>query len=139
MMNFKQTDYQQNLPNIQMIPLIDVLLVNLSFFMSMFLYFNFELQLNIAVPRAASSTETTANSETFVINIARDGSVVVNQKKISLSELSGLLEKTARLYPGQAVILRADEKTYHERVVGVLDVCAKANIWIISFATSKEK
>ena len=138
-MNFKQSDYQQHLPNIQMIPLIDILLVNLSFFMSMFLYFNFESQLNIAVPKAASSKESQANSETFVINVARDGAVVVNQKKISLNELAALLGKTSKLYPGQAVILRADEKTYHERVISVLDVCAKANIWNISFATSKEK
>ena len=139
MISFKRTDYEQHLPSIPMIPLIDILLVNLSFFMSMFLYFNFESQLNIAVPRAASSKESITSSETFVVNISRDGAVVVNQKKISLEELSALLNKTARLYPGQAVILRADEKTYHERVIQVLDVCAKANIWNISFATSKEK
>ena len=139
-MKFKQTDYQEgHLPNVQMIPLIDVLLVNLCFFMSMFLYFNFESQLNISVPRAASSKESFAGSEAFVINIARDGSVIVNQKTINLNELAVLLGKTARLYPGQAVIVRADEKTYHERVIGVLDICAKANIWNISFATSKEK
>ena len=138
-MNFKRTNYSHELPNVPMIPLIDILLVNLSFFMSMFLYFNFESQLNIAVPRAASSREAMAASETIVINVGREGDVVVNQKSISLEELSALLQKTSQLVPGQAVILRADEKTYHERVISVLDVCAKANIWNISFATSKEK
>ena len=105
----------------------------------MFLYFNFESQLNIAVPRASASKEAFAGSETVVINIAKDGAVVVNQKRINLNELSALLSKTVKLYPGQAVILRADEKTYHERVIGVLDVCAKANIWNVSFAIAKEK
>ena len=138
-MNFQQTDTTKHLPNIQMIPLIDILLVNLSFFMSMFLYFNFESQLNIAVPQASSSKESYTSSQAIVINIARDGAVVVNQKKIALNELAVLLGKTAKLYPGQALILRADEKTYHERVIAVLDVCAKSNIWNISFATAKEK
>ena len=75
----------------------------------------------------------------FRSNVGREGDVIVNQKTISLEELSALLQKTSQLVPGQAVILRADEKTYHERVISVLDVCAKANIWNISFATSKEK
>ena len=60
-----------------------------------------------------------------------------NQKKVSLDELSALLKKTANLYPGQAVVLRADQKTFHQHVVRVLDVCAKAKIWNISFATTK--
>ena len=138
-MNFKQPEHAHGLPNVPMIPLIDILLVNLSFFMAMFLYFNFESQLNIAVPQAASSKESLPANEAVVINIGKDGSVIVNQKALSLPDLAGMLEKTARLYPGQAVILRADEKTYHERVIRVLDVCAKANIWNISFATTKEK
>ena len=138
-MNFRPAQHAEGLPNIQMIPLIDILLVNLSFFMAMFLYFNFESQLNIAVPQAASSKDALPPTEAVVINIEKDGSVVVNQKNIGLQELAVLLDKTAHLYPGQAVILRADEKTYHERVIRVLDVCAKSNIWNISFATTKEK
>jgi biopolymer transport protein ExbD len=63
---------------------------------------------------------------------------VVGQKTMNLDELKALLEKTATLYPQQAVILRADQKTYHERVVNVLNVCAEAKIWNISFATTKE-
>ena len=138
MINFKPTSYEKQLPHIQVIPLIDILLVNLSFFMAMFLYFNFESQLNISVPKAAASTQSQASSQEIVINVLKDGDVVVGQKKMDLSELSALLRRTAGLYPSQAVIMRADQKTYHERVIQVLDVCAKANIWNISFATTKE-
>ncbi len=139
MINFKPTDYTKALPNIQVIPLIDILLVNLSFFMTMFLYFNFESQLNIAVPQAASGKQSLSVFQEIVINIARNGTLVVNQKNLSLEDLRTLLVKTAKLYPGQAVVVRADQKTYHQHVVQVLDVCAKANIWNISFATTKEQ
>ena len=137
MIHFKPNEYSKSLPQIQVIPLIDILLVNLSFFMAMFLYFNFESQLGIDVPQAAASKESMPLSDEIVINVLKDGSVVVNQKKIGLDELSGLLKKTADLYPGQAVVLRADQKTYHQHVVRVLDVCAKSKIWNISFATTK--
>ena len=139
MINFKPASYEKQLPHIQVIPLIDILLGNLSFFMAMFLYFNFESQLNISVPKAASSVQSQTASQEIVINVLKDGGVVVGQKKMDLSELAAVLRRTAGLYPSQAVIVRADQKTYHERVIQVLDVCAKANIWNISFATTKEQ
>ena len=136
-MNFKPTEYIKHLPPVQVIPLIDILLVNLSFFMAMFLYFNFEGQLNISVPKAAASVQSQASSQEIIINVNKEGGVVVGQKPMDLSELSALLKRTAQLNSRQAVVVRADQKTYHERVIQVLDVCAKANIWNISFATSK--
>ena len=106
--------------------------------MAMFLYFNFEGQLNISVPKAAASIQAQTPSQEIVVNVLKGGEVVVGQKKMSLSELGAVLKRAAQLYPNQAVILRADQKTYHERVIQVLDVCAKARIWNISFATTKE-
>ena len=139
MINFKPTNFERQLPHLQVIPLIDILLVMLSFFMAMFLYFNFEGQLNISVPKAASSLSSQTASQEIVINIRKEGDVMVGQKTMDLSELASVLRRTAGLYPSQAVIVRADQKTYHERVIQVLDVCAKANIWNISFATTKEQ
>ena len=139
MMNFKPTEYTKHLPAVQVIPLIDILLVNLSFFMAMFLYFNFEGQLNISVPKAAASVQSQILSQEVIVNVLKEGDVVVGKKKMDLSELATLLKRTAELYPSQAVVVRADQKTYHERVIQVLDVCAKANIWNISFATTKEQ
>ena len=138
MINFKPTEYTKHLPAIQVIPLIDILLVNLSFFMAMFLYFNFEQQLNISVPQAAASKESLPLTEEIVINISKEGDVVVNQKKVDLAELDTLLKKIADVNPTQAVVLRADQKTFHQHVVRVLDICAKSKIWNISFATTKE-
>ena len=138
MMNFKPTEYSKGLPVIQVIPLIDILLVTLSFFMAMFLYFNFESQLNIAVPQAASASESMAVTDEIVVNILRDGTVVVNQKKVSPQELEDMLKKTVEIYPAQALVLRADQKTFHQHVVRVLDACARAKIWNISFATTTE-
>ncbi len=138
MINFKQHEYVRPLPIVQMIPLIDVLFVTLSFFMALFLNFNFESELNISVPQAKSGVESKISPEEIVINILKDGTVVVNRKKVSLEQLAVMLKKTSQLYPSQAVVLRADQKTYHENVVRILDACAKSNVWNISFATTKE-
>lgn len=138
MINFKQNEYIKPLPVVQMIPMIDVLFVTLSFFMALFLNFNFESELNISVPQAKAGVESKMSPEEIVINILKDGTVVVNRKRVSLDQLGSLLRKTSELYPSQAVVLRADQKTYHENVVRILDACAKSKIWNISFATTKE-
>ena len=139
MINFKSRESSRALPAVQVVALIDVLFVILSFFMSMFLHLNFESQLGISVPQSSSSVEAKEAFQEIVINIQRDGTVVINEKKMAAGELAELLIKTAKIYPGQSVVVRADEKTYHEYVVRVLDACAKAKIWNISFATTKEK
>lgn len=138
MINFKQNEYIKPLPVVQMIPMIDVLFVTLSFFMALFLNFNFESELNISVPQAKAGVDSKMSPEEIVINISKDGTVVVNRKRVSLDQLGSLLKKTSELYPSQAVVLRADQKTYHENVVRILDACAKFKIWNISFATTKE-
>lgn len=139
MINFQRNSYVKELPAVQLIPLIDTLFVLLSFFMAMFLHFNFESSLDISVPAASSGAEMSAPSQEIVINIQKQGVILVGQKQVSLEQLGTLLRRAAQLSPRQAVIVRADQKTYHEHVIQVLDICAKANIWNISFATAKER
>jgi len=139
MINFQRNSYVKELPAVQLIPLIDTLFVLLSFFMAMFLHFNFESSLDISVPTAVSGADISAPSQEIVINIQKAGLIMVGQKQVSLEQLGTLLRRAAQLSPRQAVIVRADQKTYHEHVIQVLDICAKANIWNISFATAKER
>ena len=139
MINFQRSSYVKELPAVQLIPLIDTLFVLLAFFMAMFLHFNFESALDISVPTATAGVELHSPSQEIVINILKDGGIIVGQKQIDLGDLGSVLRRASQLSPRQAVIVRADQKTYHERVIQVLDVCAKANIWNISFATAKER
>ncbi len=139
MINFSPPTQLKERPAIQMTSMIDIMFINLLFFMALFVYFHFETELNVSVPKAKASTESQFSPEEMVINVLQDGTIVVNQKKITRNELEALLRKTAALYPSQSVILRADQRTYHQNVIGVLDACAKAKIWNISFATMKEK
>ena len=80
MMNFKQTEYIKPLPMVQLVPLIDILFVTLSFFMAIFLTFNFEAELNISVPVSAASKESSVSPNELIVNILKDGTVIINQK-----------------------------------------------------------
>lgn len=139
-MNFSSV--RQNLPErpaIQMAPLIDIVFLLLVFFMSASIFYQLETEINITVPTAETVSETKRSPGEIIINVRKDGTIVVNQRELTRRELKEMLERISKLYAGQPVIIRADRETYHENVVGVLDICAAADIWNISFATMREE
>ncbi len=120
-----------------MAPLIDIIFLTLVFFMALSIFGQLETELSISVPKAKESKEAVRSPGEIIINVTKEGKVIVNQKRLSADELEGMLKKISFLFPHQPVIIRADEKTYHKFVVNVLNACAKADIWNISFATMK--
>jgi len=94
--------------------------------------------LSITVPKAKESKEAVRSPGEIIINITKDGAVIVNQRRLEDSDLQEMLKRISALFPNQPVIIRADENTYHKFVINVLNACAGANIWNISFATTKE-
>lgn len=123
---------------IPLAPLVDILLCTLIFFMAISVLYQRETELGIHVPKAEKGQDAARAAGEIIINVAQDGGVVINQKRLSAQELETMLAKLSQLYPNQPVIIRADKRTYHEAVVAVLDACAAANIWNIAFSTSKE-
>ena len=125
-------------PNIQMAPLIDIVFLLLIFFMSASIFYQLESEINITVPTAKKSQEISRSPGEIILNIRKDGSIIVNQRELSYPDLDRMLNRISELYKGQPVIIRADKNTYHKDVIRVLDICAGANIWNVSFATMKE-
>ena len=139
MSKFISDEYKRHTPVIPMAPLIDIVFLTLVFFMTASVFSQQESELNISVPKSAESTETVRSPGEIIVNVNKEGSIIVNQKKLKTEELETMLKKVSSLFPNQSVIIRADEKAYHKFIVNVLDACANANIWNISFSTMKIK
>lgn len=125
-------------PMIQMAPLIDVVFLLLIFFMASSIFYQFESEIDINVPTAKESSSMERTPGEIIINVRKDGTIVVNQRTLSEDELKVMLTRVSSMYKGQPVIVRADGETYHKDIVNVLDVCAGADIWNVSFATMEE-
>ena len=139
MSRFGINEYQKQRPIIHMAPLIDIVFITLIFFMTLSIFTQLESELSISVPKAKESKEAFRSPGEIIINITKDGKVTVNQRELTYSGLGEMLKRISALFPNQPVIIRADEKTYHKFVVKVLDACASADIWNISFSTIKEE
>ncbi len=133
------SEHQKQKPIIQMAPLIDIVFLTLVFFMTISIFNQMEAELNISVPKAEESKDAVRSPGEIIINIYKDGTVIVNKQPLTSELLESMLKKISGLFPDQPVIIRADKMTYHKDVVKVLDACAKADIWNISFSTTKDE
>jgi biopolymer transport protein ExbD len=135
-MNFRGS-IQNNAPGFQIAPMVDIVFLLLIFFLVTWNFSRSETELDVKVPKAREGKETRRAVGEVIINVKTDGAVVMNRRRMNATELQDTLRKIASLYPDQAVILRGDENTDYRHVVEVLDICRRANIWNVAFATSR--
>ncbi len=121
----------------QIAPFVDILLFLLVFFILTWNFARNEAELDVKVPAAREGKENRRPVGEVILNVKRDGSIVMNRRSMTPAELQETLARIAQLYPDQAVVLRGDQNVDYKYVVDVLDICRAANIWNVAFATSK--
>lgn len=119
----------------QFAPMIDIVFLLLIFFIVTWSYARFETEIDISVPAAAEGKSPKRTVGEIIVNVKKDGAIFVEGKANSEEELMATLSQVAREYKDQAVILRGDKETAFDHIVSVLNVCQKAGIWNVAFAT----
>ncbi len=122
-------------PGFQMTPMIDVVFLLLCFFVTSQLFAQWETEIDITLPTARTGQLPQRLPGEIILNLHEDGRVVINRRDVPRDDLGTMLKRLSGLFPGQPVLLRADEATPYLHVVEVLDLCREADIWNISFAT----
>ena len=118
-----------------MTSMLDVIFLLLCFFVTVSVFSQWENEISIKLPSAETSDEPDRLPGEIIVNLAKDGTVVVNGKLLELSDLQARLKKVAKFYPGQPVIIRADRELAYEKLVKVIDTCRAADVWNFSLAT----
>ena len=137
-MKFK-TRPRRGAPALAMTSMLDVIFLLLCFFVTVSVFSQWENEISIQLPKAATSEQPERLPGEVVINLAADGSVRVNGMTLTLAQLGERLKRVAKFYPGQPVIIRADKATTYESLVWVVDTCRAADIWNFSLATGIEE
>ena len=133
-MNFRRKA-RTDLPGFQIAPMIDIIFNLLCFTITTQIFSQWESEINVKLPTAESANIPQRLPGEIIINVMEDGTTVVNRQVLDTSALRNLLDRIVKLFPGQPVLIRGDKKTAYEHVIRVLDLCRKADIWNISFAT----
>ena len=136
-MKFRNVSKIEPIP-LQLAPLIDILLLLLLFFIITMNFAKQETEIEISVPAAdEGKINQDRDYGEIVVNVKKDGSITVEGETLTEEQLLAKLQLIASVHKDQAVILRGDENSLYKNNVNVLNVCQKAGIWNISFATRK--
>lgn len=130
-MNFRSNASADDSPDINLIPLIDVLLVILIF-LAATTTFTRDRQLSISLPQANAEQLTPPSLE---IAIAQDGRYAIAGVIISSSELLGHLKTQKVSQTESALLIRADAMAPHQAVVHAMQAAREAGISKVHFAT----
>ncbi len=122
---------------IQLAPMIDILLLLLSFFIISYQFSKSETELNVAVPTAQEGAEPERVRGEIIINVLADGTLKVESRVVDRLQLFNNLAEIAKQFANQPVRIRGDGAVPYQRIVEVIDTCQKAGIWNISFATQR--
>jgi len=121
----------------QLAPMIDILLLLLSFFIISWQFSKSETELNVSVPTAQEGAEPERVRGEIIINVLADGIIRVEGLAVDRSQLFTKLAAIAKQFQNQPVRIRGDGGVAYQRIVEVIDTCQKAGIWNISFATQR--
>jgi biopolymer transport protein ExbD len=137
-MNFRKRA-QPHLLGFQIAPMVDILLVLLVFFIVTWNFAITENELDVKVPTATSAKEQKNDVPPTIINVRKNGTVVMNRKELTLEELRNRLSQLSVLLPDTPIILRGDENLAYKDLMAVMDICRQANIWNVAFATAAQQ
>jgi len=137
-MNFRQR--QQEEPEINLIPFIDVLLVVLIFLMLSTTYSKFtELQLRLPV----ADTETQRNyPKEVLVSVSSEGSYTVNKQVLagsSVELLAQALTENAKGGKESVVVIHADASARHQAVITVMEAARRSGLSQITFTTQSSR
>lgn len=125
-------------PVLALTSMLDVIFLLLCFFVTVSVFSQWESEISIQLPSAASADQPDRLPGEIIVNLAKDGTMKVNGRSMSHAELKDNLARVARFYPGQPVIIRADKASRYDSLIRVIDVCRSAEIWNFSLATEGE-
>lgn len=109
---------------INLVPLIDVLLVILFFYMIISPMMSRGLDVNL--PK--SEANTVKQEDRVVLTVTRSQELFVEQERVDVSKLKDVLDSIRKSKPLVNVYLRADKDAPYGAVVQVMDVVKRAGI-----------
>ncbi len=124
---------------IPLTPLIDVVFLLLVFFLVATNFTRKEYDQRVELPPTGSGKISEYVQQNLVLNIHKDGTVIVNGRVIEDSSLPAVLDDWKENSPGNRVIIRSDGKVTYNRVMELMGLCRETGIEQVDLPVVKKK
>jgi biopolymer transport protein ExbD len=127
-------------PEINLIPLIDIALLLVIFFMLSSTFMQ-EGRLKIELPQASLAPTGRQKTDPLVVSVTQAGSYRVNERELvnsSTDTLRAAIVEVAGADRARPVTVRADGRASHQSVITAMDVLGKLGFVKINIATVED-
>ncbi|RLA81135.1 MAG: biopolymer transporter ExbD [Deltaproteobacteria bacterium] len=135
-MDFRRRS-QADEPRIELTPLVDMVFLLLIFFM-LSTTFVVSPGIKVDLPKATKEKVFREKRE-LKVTITKDNKVYLNGRRIKPKELERAFRERAKKAPQTLVIIRADARALHGKVVEVMDMAKTAGLHRLAIATQPKR
>lgn len=136
----KRRDFREkNQPLVMIIPMIDIMLFLLVFFMISTIYMVQTNNFQVTLPQTEKTESQDKKNNAVQITVLANGEILFEDEKIQAKQLPQKIQDTLTADGEKIFVLFGDKMTRYEQVVKVLEVMKKSGVKNISIATEVKK
>ena len=125
--------------NINVTPMVDVMLVLLIIFMVITPMLQNKVQIDMAQVDNAVAMPDADKEDAIVVAVTRDGGVFLGQDKVAPSELGRKVQDKLADKPGKTIYIRADARAQYKAVEDAIDNVRTAGVDEVGLLTAKKE
>jgi biopolymer transport protein TolR len=114
--------------NINVTPMVDVMLVLLIIFMVITPMLQNKVQIDMAKADNPTAMPDADKEDAIVVAITRDGGVFLGQNRIAVTELGAKVREKLSDTPGKTIFVRADARAQFRAVEDAIDAVRTAGV-----------
>jgi biopolymer transport protein ExbD/biopolymer transport protein TolR len=124
--------------NINVTPMVDVMLVLLSIFMVITPMLQNKVAVDMAKVENATAMPDADKEDAIVVAVTRDGGVFLGQNKVSVADIGQKVSEKLADKPGKTVYFRADARAQYRAVEDAVDGVRTSGVDQIGLLTQKK-
>jgi biopolymer transport protein ExbD/biopolymer transport protein TolR len=125
--------------NINVTPMVDVMLVLLIIFMVITPMLQNKVQIDMARVDNTTNMPDADKEDAIVVAITRSGDVFLGQNHVSVAELGGLVRDKLSVTPSKTIYVRADARAQYRAVEDAIDAVRLAGVDDVGLLTQKRE
>jgi len=130
-----QRHYSVTKGELNLTPLVDVVLQQLIFFM---LTSSFIMQPGIKINLPQATTSETITEKELLVSVSKEGAIFYGERPVTMEELERYLQQATAKGKDKVLIIKGDKKAEHGIIVSVMDIARRSGINKIVIGTIPE-